>query len=107
MRFGTQQQSLNISLTSIGLLWNIIDFLCHDLDDSIDVARIQLLWVALGCTIVYNVSGRIECFQYIGNPYNRYVFTRPLAVCVVTDVLRFARVPAKRFLVRLLLTAFH
>ncbi len=44
MRFGTQQQSLNISLTAIGLLWTIVDFLCHDFDDD---SLLQDLWIAL------------------------------------------------------------
>ena len=46
MRFGSQQQSLNISLTAIGLLWNIVDFLSHDLttEESKDV---QDLWLSL------------------------------------------------------------
>ena len=47
MRFGTQQQSLNISLTAIGLLWTIIDFLCHDFDEENEDKLLQNLWIAL------------------------------------------------------------
>ena len=41
MRFGSQQQSLNISLTAIGLLWNIVDFLCHDLTNDGQEKQVQ------------------------------------------------------------------
>jgi len=47
MRFGSQQQSLNISLTAIGLLWNIVDFLCHDLTTEIEHKNVQDLWLSL------------------------------------------------------------
>jgi hypothetical protein len=47
MRFGSQKQSLNISLTAIGLLWNIVDFLCHELADEADHKVIQTLWLSL------------------------------------------------------------
>ena len=57
MRFGSQQQSLNIALTSIGLLWNIIDFLCHDIADTdADPAHIQSLWLCL-----YSSIGQLCC----------------------------------------------
>jgi hypothetical protein len=67
MRFGSQQQSLNISLTSIGLLWNIIDFLCHDLDQTLEAARIQTLWLALYSSIgQLCVDGRPEIRKSAG-----------------------------------------
>ena len=67
MRFGTQQQSLNISLTSIGLLWNIIDFLCHDLNEKIKQNRIQNLWLCLYSSIgQLCVDGRPEIRKSAG-----------------------------------------
>ena len=67
MRFGSQQQSLNISLTSIGLLWNIIDFLCHDLNEKIKQNRIQNLWLCLYSSIgQLCVDGRPEIRKSAG-----------------------------------------
>ena len=42
MRFGSQHQSLNISLTAIGLLWNIVDFLCHELAEEVDQLEVNI-----------------------------------------------------------------
>ena len=48
---------MNIALTSIGLLWNIIDFLCHDIADTdADPAHIQSLWLCL-----YSSIGKLCC----------------------------------------------
>lgn len=50
-------------MTAIGLLWTIVDFLCHDFHEENEDLLLQNLWIAL-----YHAIGKfhkINLFKYL------------------------------------------